>query len=225
LVLKAFILLIIFLVFSFVGSAYAHKAQVVGDYKIEVGWKNEPPLVGIDNAIEIIVTVATEHDKESHETKDHEMEHMEHEEDMKHEEHQEGMEHEKQMEAGTPASGLADKLEATVSLKEKKTPLVLVESSIGGVYHADYTPTEAGFPLVNLVGKIGSVEFEITFHPEKIEGLSALPPLKQVKVGISEDKVECKSNLELIFHPSSGDPACVKQTSIQRLLQIGWILA
>ncbi|MCE9652195.1 MAG: hypothetical protein K8Q89_03940 [Nitrosarchaeum sp.] len=30
-----------------VGSASAHKSEVVGDYKIEVGWKNEPPVVGM----------------------------------------------------------------------------------------------------------------------------------------------------------------------------------
>lgn len=28
---------------SLLGSTYAHKGQVVGDYKIDAGWKNEPP--------------------------------------------------------------------------------------------------------------------------------------------------------------------------------------
>lgn len=32
-------------------SAYAHTAITVGQYVIEVGWKEEPPLVGIQNAI------------------------------------------------------------------------------------------------------------------------------------------------------------------------------
>lgn len=29
---------------SLLGSAYAHKGQIVGDYKIDAGWKNEPPI-------------------------------------------------------------------------------------------------------------------------------------------------------------------------------------
>ncbi|MDH3312965.1 MAG: hypothetical protein OEM28_07435 [Nitrosopumilus sp.] len=24
---------------------YAHKAQIVGDYKVDVGWKTEPPML------------------------------------------------------------------------------------------------------------------------------------------------------------------------------------
>jgi len=32
-------------------SAYAHTAITVEQYKIEIGWKEEPPLVGIQNAI------------------------------------------------------------------------------------------------------------------------------------------------------------------------------
>jgi hypothetical protein len=46
------------------GLAYGHVAQVVGDFKLDVGWQNEPPQVGVKNAIEVVVTIATELDKQ-----------------------------------------------------------------------------------------------------------------------------------------------------------------
>ncbi len=45
------------------GDAFAHTADVVGDYKLEIGWDEEPPIVGIDNIVTLQVTHATEFDK------------------------------------------------------------------------------------------------------------------------------------------------------------------
>ena len=61
---KLAVLLTFVLVMGLVGNAYAHKMDVVGDTKIDVGWKNEPPVVGIENEIELTVTTATAFDKE-----------------------------------------------------------------------------------------------------------------------------------------------------------------
>ena len=49
-------------------NAFAHKSQVVGNYVIEVGWKEEPVIVGLDNAITVAITPATEEDKANAET-------------------------------------------------------------------------------------------------------------------------------------------------------------
>ncbi|MEM3144267.1 MAG: hypothetical protein QXW91_06565, partial [Candidatus Nitrosotenuis sp.] len=54
-------------------SAHAHKSEIVGDYKIEVGWVYEPPVQQQRNAIEIIVTKATDAEKEMAHSKDHNM--------------------------------------------------------------------------------------------------------------------------------------------------------
>ncbi len=40
--------------------AFAHEAITVGDYTLEVGWVNEPPIVGQQNAI--VVNVSTTSD-------------------------------------------------------------------------------------------------------------------------------------------------------------------
>lgn len=50
--MKSLFALIFLLVLGFgFYSAYAHKTVTVEQYDIEVGWKEEPPLVGIKNAI------------------------------------------------------------------------------------------------------------------------------------------------------------------------------
>lgn len=46
-------------------------------------------------------------------------------------------------------------------------------------------------------------------------------PLKQVKEGITPENIVCKEGLELVFK-LNGQPACVKTTSIQKLIAWGW---
>ena len=214
------ILIVCILAIGLLGNVYAHKSEVVGDYKIDVGWKSEPPVVGITNAIEIIVTVANEFDKDSTDHDDS----IEHE-GMTHEEHDEEMtkmENEEHLEPGQGIIDLADELEATISLEGEKIELVLVEQSTAGVYHAVYTPSKVGFPSVNLVGEISHTEFEITFHPEKVEELSALRPLQQIKANISPSDVQCKEGLQLVLGPSDR-PACVSESGALKLMAWGWI--
>lgn len=60
----------------------------------------------------------------------------------------------------------------------------------------------------------------ITDEPEKTES-APLTPLKQIKEGVEPKNIQCKKSLELIFK-SSGEPACVKETSVQKLISWGW---
>ena len=50
---------------------------------------------------------------------------------------------------------------------------------------------------------------------------TVLSPLKQIKEGIVPENVVCKEGLELVFK-LNGEPACVKTTSIQKLIAWGW---
>ena len=50
---------------------------------------------------------------------------------------------------------------------------------------------------------------------------TVLSPLKQIKEGIVPENVVCKEGLELVFK-LNGEPACVKTTSIQKLITWGW---
>ncbi|MCE9652197.1 MAG: peptidase [Nitrosarchaeum sp.] len=139
-------LIVIVLATGLISNASAHKAEIVGNYKIEVGWKNEPPIVNEPNAVELVLTLASDYEKDS-----------------------------SQSQSSTPAkesdlTGLADKLEVDITLNGKKTFLTLnEESKFPGVYHSEFTPTEIGTPNVHVYGKIQDVEFERTFHPEAVE--------------------------------------------------------
>ena len=60
----------------------------------------------------------------------------------------------------------------------------------------------------------------VSDEPEKTD-LAPLAPSKQIKGGVEAKNIQCKESLELIFK-SSGEPACVKETSVQKLITWGW---
>jgi len=56
----------------------------------------------------------------------------------------------------------------------------------------------------------------------KMMGGHMYSPNMQVSNGIEPSDVICKSGLELLMRVSSGDPVCLKPSSIERLLTIGF---
>lgn len=50
----------------------------------------------------------------------------------------------------------------------------------------------------------------------------ALSPLKQIKAGISPEKIVCREGLELILRSSDDLPACVTPETKQKLIERGW---
>lgn len=183
---KIAVLAVFALSVGLIGNAYAHKAQTVGDYTMEVGWKVEPPIVGKKNAIDVTVTQTPSDKKTSKDT------HTDHDsmdvksmdskskdsktsssKPTKPEEHA----HDEKTTAthshgakATGISGLGKTLQVDVTLNGKKTFLKLVEDKkTKGTYHGEFTPDAKGQPLVHIVGKILKTPVEITFHPEKVE--------------------------------------------------------
>jgi len=51
---------------------------------------------------------------------------------------------------------------------------------------------------------------------------SNLSPLKQFSTGIDPHDVQCKDGLSLVFKNSNFYPACVKASSVQKLVERGW---
>ncbi|KAF6242033.1 glucose sorbosone dehydrogenase [Nitrosopumilus sp. b1] len=54
------------------------------------------------------------------------------------------------------------------------------------------------------------------------KGDSSMPPLKQIQAGIMAENVSCKQDMSLVFKQSNQMPACVMDSSVDRLRQIGW---
>lgn len=179
---KLAVLAVFALSVGLIGNAYAHKAQTVGDYNMEVGWKTEPAISGKKNAIEVTITQASS-DKKN--TKD---DHMDHDSmnaksmDSKVNSTKDIKEHKPAEKTAVKHShgkksigilGLSKTLEVDVTLNGKKTFLKLIEDKKNkGTYHGAFTPDAAGQPLVHVVGKIKKTPVEVTFHPEKVDPLT-----------------------------------------------------
>ena len=48
------------------------------------------------------------------------------------------------------------------------------------------------------------------------------PPLKQMAMGVDAHDIKCNVGFEIIFKATNGMPACVKSSSVERLIEIGW---
>ncbi|MGI0041184.1 MAG: DUF7482 domain-containing protein, partial [Nitrosopumilaceae archaeon] len=47
-------------------------------------------------------------------------------------------------------------------------------------------------------------------------------PLKQMAMGVDAHDVKCNAEFKIIFKATNGKPACVKSSSVERLIEIGW---
>ena len=47
-------------------------------------------------------------------------------------------------------------------------------------------------------------------------------PLKQIKAGVSINKIQCNDNLQLILKTRDNSPACVKPETAPKLIERGW---
>jgi len=50
------------------------------------------------------------------------------------------------------------------------------------------------------------------------------PPLKQIQDGTDPSDVTCTEGLELIMKVSNGQPACIKPSSVEKLIERGWAI-
>ena len=64
----------------------------------------------------------------------------------------------------------------------------------------------------------GAMIFSIPFA----SGYSPDSPKEQFSKGIDPHKVKCNENFELVFKKSNFSPACVKPSSVQKLIERGW---
>ena len=71
-----------------------------------------------------------------------------------------------------------------------------------------------------LILSIGMSPVFAPSHPEFVVDA----PLKQIAAGIEASKVTCKNGLELVLKQSNGKPACVKPTSVSKLVERGWAI-
>ena len=142
-----FLILSLLLIPSFTGIVYAHTVDAVGEYRIEIGWMNEPVVSGETNALELYVSPLTTCPEIPIPL-----------ECANSQEFQNGIE------------GLRKLLKIQFVYDKTQTitlPLVN-DHDIPGKYYAFITPTVSGYFQANLIGKILDTPANLSMHPPPI---------------------------------------------------------
>ena len=142
-----FLILSLLLIPSFSGIVYAHTVDAVGEYRIEIGWMNEPVVSGDTNGLELYVSPLVDCPDISIPL-----------ECANSQEFQNGIE------------GLRKLLKIQFVYDKTQTitlPLVN-DHDIPGKYYAFITPTVSGYFQANLIGKILDTPANLSMHPPPI---------------------------------------------------------
>jgi len=102
--------------------------------------------------------------------------------------------------------------------------------SKGNIWFPNYNNNKIGVILADTsqnkeepVKIIGETDSKITYVPK--QNLAYFPSsLKQIKNGTDPANVTCTEGLELVLKFSDGNPACIKPTSVAKLLERGWAI-
>lgn len=141
------LLLISVIIPGFIGSAYGHTIDSVGDYRLEIGWMNEPVVSGETNGIELYVSPLMPCPEISEPIKCAESQSFQN---------------------GVP--DLDKTLKMQLVLKTEKITLPLKEDhNIPGKYYVFVNPTVSGFYQANVLGDIQGTTISLSMHPPKVD--------------------------------------------------------
>ena len=150
----------------FLSGVFAHQSDSVGDYRIEIDWKNKPIVTGESNAIIVYVS---EMDK-SKEAAD------------------QSFDSEKGIE------GLRKTLKIQLVVDTESITLPLQTTDVPGKYESPITPTFSGWSQLNFLGTINEQNVNLAMHPLKVEEPSVLqfPVIESniVEVGDFEREID-----------------------------------
>ena len=134
-----FLILFLLIIPSLAGIAYGHTVDSVGDYRVEIGWMNEPVVSGETNAIEFYVSPL-----------------------------EPGLELEDQV-FQNGILDLKKTVKIKLIYKDQSITLPLSpDHNIPGKYHAFVNPTVSGFYQANILGTIEDTTISLSMHPPKV---------------------------------------------------------
>ena len=141
------LILSLLLIPSFTGIVYAHTVDAVGEYRVEIGWMNEPVVSGETNALELYISPLVD-------CPDILI----------------SMECANSQEFQNGIEGLRKLLQVQFVYDKTQTitlPLVS-DHDIPGKYYAFITPTVSGYFQANLIGTILDAPVNLSMHPPPI---------------------------------------------------------
>ncbi len=140
--MKIMILLAVLVMSPILASnAFGHQVDAVGDYRIEIDWKNWPVVSGEANAIIVYVS---ELDKSL-----------------------EPIDQEFVSEKGV--EGLKKTLKIKLIVDDASITLPLSPTDVSGMYEAPITPTFSGWSQLNILGAVNDTSINLALHPKKVE--------------------------------------------------------
>ena len=144
--MKLNVILLLLIIPSSIGLAYGHTVDAVGEYRVEIGWMNEPVVSGETNGIEFYVSPLIPCPNISEPIKCAESQ-----------EFQNGVE------------GLKKTVKMQLIYKDESITLPLSpDHNIPGKYYAFVNPTVSGFYQANMLGTIEDTPISLSMHPPKV---------------------------------------------------------
>ncbi|AJM91444.1 MULTISPECIES: hypothetical protein [Nitrosopumilus] len=144
--MKLSILLLLLVIPGMISVAYGHTIDAVGEYRVEIGWMNEPVVSGDTNAIEFYASPLIPCPEISEPRKCAESQQF-----------QNGIE------------GLKKTLKMQLIYKDEMITLPLSpDHDIPGKYYAFVNPTVSGFYQANVLGAIEDTPISLSMHPPKV---------------------------------------------------------
>ena len=133
-------------------SAFAHQSDSVGDYRIEIDWKNKPIVTGESNAIIVYVSVMDKTKEAA----------------------------DQPFNPDKGIEGLKKTLKIKLVVEEKFITLPLQPTDIPGKYESAITPTFSGWSQLNFLGKINEQNVNLALHPLQVQEQEVLqfPPVE-----------------------------------------------
>jgi hypothetical protein len=134
-----FLILFLLIIPGLAGIAYGHTVDSVGEYRVEIGWMNEPVVSGETNAIEFFVSTL-----------------------------EPDLEFEDQI-FKNGISGLKKTVKIQLIYNDENITLPLSpDHNISGKYYAFINPTVSGFYQANILGTIKDTPISLSMHPPKV---------------------------------------------------------
>jgi len=144
--MKFYIIFLLLIIPGSIGIAYGHTIDAVGDYRVEIGWMNEPVVSGETNALEFYASPLIPCPEISEPLKCAESQ-----------EFQNGIE------------GLKKTVKIQLIYKDESLTLPLSpDHDIPGKYYAFVNPTVSGFYQANILGTIQETTISLSMHPPKV---------------------------------------------------------
>ena len=140
----------------FFSGVFAHQSDSVGDYRIEIDWKNKPIVTGESNAIIVYVS---EMDKNKEAV-------------------------DQPFDSAKGIEGLRKTLKIQLVVDTESITLPLQTTDIPGMYQSPITPTFSGWSQLNFLGKINEQNVNLALHPLKVQEQEILqfPPVESTVV-------------------------------------------